>query len=182
MTQYTFNVNGQSAVGKLTWNANGTLNKLAVTDPFNTQDNQTCTNTYDDLARVSGNNCGSTWAQTFSFDAFGNVSKSGSISWACAGCYTSSTNQYDSTLSSQVSYDANGNLLNDTFNTYTWDAYGNLAVEVGWSKNESILCNLSIFNAMTYQVALCRNYQGLWFGLNSVHSFDLKTKEAKKLL
>lgn len=55
-------------------------------------------------------------------------------------------------------------------------------LEVGWSKTESILCNLSIFNAMTYQVALCRNYQGLWFGLNSVHSFDLKTKEAKKLL
>jgi HNH endonuclease len=55
-------------------------------------------------------------------------------------------------------------------------------LEVGWSKNESILCNLSIFNAMTYQVALCRNYQGSSFGLNSVHSFDLKAKEAKKLL
>jgi RHS repeat-associated protein len=26
-----------------------------------------------------------------------------------------------------ASYDASGNLLNDTFNTYTWDAYGNLA-------------------------------------------------------
>jgi len=55
-------------------------------------------------------------------------------------------------------------------------------LEVGWSKNESILCNLSIFDAMTYQVALCRNYQNSWFALNSVHSFDLVTKEAKKLL
>jgi hypothetical protein len=52
---------------------------------------------------------------------------------------------------------------------------------VGWSNDESILCNLSIFNAMTYQVALCRNYKGLWFVLSSVHSFDLATKEAKKL-
>ena len=55
-------------------------------------------------------------------------------------------------------------------------------LEVGWSKNESILCNLSIFGAMTYQVALCRNYQSSWFALNSVHSFDLVTKEAKKHL
>jgi hypothetical protein len=52
---------------------------------------------------------------------------------------------------------------------------------VGWSVNENILCNLSIFNAMTYQVALCRKYQGLWFPLSSVHSFDLNTKEARKL-
>jgi hypothetical protein len=52
---------------------------------------------------------------------------------------------------------------------------------VGWSDNESILCNLNIFNAMTYQVALCRKYQGLWFALHSVHSFDVVTKEARKL-
>ena len=54
-------------------------------------------------------------------------------------------------------------------------------IGVGWSVNENILCNLNIFNAMTYQVALCRKYQGLWFALNSVHFFDLKTKEARKL-
>lgn len=52
---------------------------------------------------------------------------------------------------------------------------------VGWSANENILCNLSIFNAMTYQVALCRKYQGLWFALGSVHSFDLSTKETRRL-
>ncbi len=55
-------------------------------------------------------------------------------------------------------------------------------LEVGRSKDESILCNLSVFDAMTYQVALCRNCQGPWFALSSVHSFDLRTKEAKKLL
>jgi YD repeat-containing protein len=99
---------------------------LAVTDPFNTQDNQTCTDTYDDLARVSGNNCGSTWAQTFSFDAFGNVSKSGSISWQPTYNSPANNNPY-LTGWNGASYDADGSLLNDTFNTYTWDAYGNLA-------------------------------------------------------
>jgi hypothetical protein len=54
-------------------------------------------------------------------------------------------------------------------------------IGVGWSANENILCNLNIFNAMTYQVALCREYRGLWFALSSVHSFDLDTKEARKL-
>ncbi len=55
-------------------------------------------------------------------------------------------------------------------------------LEVGRSKNESILCNLSVFDAMTYQVALCRNCREPWFALSSVHSFDLRTKEAKKIL
>jgi hypothetical protein len=54
-------------------------------------------------------------------------------------------------------------------------------IGVGWNSGESILCNLSIFNAMTYQVALCRKYQGLWFPLTSAHSFDLSTNEAKAL-
>jgi len=54
-------------------------------------------------------------------------------------------------------------------------------IGLGWSVNENILCNLNIFNAMSYQVALCRKYQGLWFALSSMHSFDLDTKEARKL-
>jgi len=41
ITQYKFNVNNQSVVGALTWNANATLQKLAITDPFNNADNQT---------------------------------------------------------------------------------------------------------------------------------------------
>jgi RHS repeat-associated protein len=122
MTQYSFNVNGQSAVGKLTWNANGTLQKLAITDPFNSQDNQTCTNAYDDLSRVSSNSCGGLWAQTFSYDAFGNLTKNGTSAWVPG--YNGSTNRY--TLAG-TSYDNDGNLLNDTFNTYTWNAYGDLA-------------------------------------------------------
>jgi RHS repeat-associated protein len=122
MTQYSFNVNGQSAVGKLTWNANGTLQKLAITDPFNSQDNQTCTNTYDDLARLSSNSCGSLWAQTFTYDAFGNITKNGSSAWVPG--YSASTNRYSL---SGTSYDNNGELLTDPQNTYTWSVYGDLA-------------------------------------------------------
>jgi hypothetical protein len=54
-------------------------------------------------------------------------------------------------------------------------------IGVGWNEGENILCNLSIFNAISYQVALCRKYLGLWFALGSVHSFDLSTNKAKKL-
>ena len=129
MKQYSFNVNGKSAVGNLTWNSNGTLQQLAITDPFNSQDNQTCNNTFDALARISSVSCnnGTAWGQTFAYDAFGNVSKSvpsgaTGISWLPG--YNTSTNQY--TLGG-TTYDINGNLKNDTFNTYTWDSYGNLA-------------------------------------------------------
>jgi YD repeat-containing protein len=126
MKQYSLNVNGQSLVGQLNWNSNGTLGQLAITDPFNSADNQTCTDTYDDLARVSGNNCTpSVWAQTFSYDPFGNISKSGSISWQPTYS-TASNNQYLAGWNG-VSYDPDGNLLNDSFNLYTWDGYGNLA-------------------------------------------------------
>jgi YD repeat-containing protein len=122
MTQYSFNVNGQSAVGKLQWNSNGTLKQLAITDPFNSQDNQTCNYSYDDLNRSSGANCGSIWAQTFSYDAFGNISKSGNSSWLPT--YSNSANNQYMANWNGVQYDASGNLLNDTFNTYTWNAYG----------------------------------------------------------
>ena len=52
-------------------------------------------------------------------------------------------------------------------------------IAVGWNMCEAILCNLSIFNAMTYQVVLCRKWQGLWFPLCNAHSFDLSAKEAR---
>jgi hypothetical protein len=79
MTQYTFNVNGESVIGKPTWNSNGTLQKLQITqDPFNSSNVQTCNYAYDDLARVASVTCnnGTTWGQTFAYDPFGNISKS----------------------------------------------------------------------------------------------------------
>ena len=123
MTQYSFNVNGQSDVGTLQWNTNGTLKQLAITDPFNSLDNQTCGYAYDDLARVAGVSCGSTWWQTFAYDVFGNISKSGSDSWLPN--YNNPQNQYVQGWNN-VSYDPSGNLRDDTFNMYTWDVYGQM--------------------------------------------------------
>ena len=126
LKQYSFNVDGQSAVGNLAWNTNGTAQSLAITDPFNSQDNQTCAYTHDDLGRVSASNCGSAWSQTFTYDPFGNVTKTGSVSWQPG--YDTTSNRY---MLNGTSYDANGNLNTDTFNTYTWDGSGNLATVNG---------------------------------------------------
>lgn len=122
MTQYSFNVNGQSVVGGLTWNALGTLAALAVTDPFNSADAQSCSYSSDDLVRIASANCGSIWSQTFSYDAFGNISKSGSLSFQPTYSYL--TNRMTEIGSSTPTYDSNGNVTNDFLNTYSWDANG----------------------------------------------------------
>src|SRR5580700_2808991 len=51
----------------------------------------TCDYTYDDLARLGSDACGAARGQTFSYDAFGNIKKSGSQSFMPT--YSSSTNQ-----------------------------------------------------------------------------------------
>ena len=122
MTQYKFSVNGQSAVGTLTWNPIATLKTLAITDPFYGAGNQACSYTHDDISRIASVNCGSPWNQTFGYDAFGNISKSGTISFQPTYSYL--TNRMTQIGSSTPTYDANGNVLNDTAHTYTWDANG----------------------------------------------------------
>lgn len=124
MTSYKFTVASASETGNLTWNTNGTLSQLAITDGFNSGGTQTCNYGHDDLMRINSTSCGSPWSQTFSYDPFGNISKSGSISWQPT--YTNTINQYQSGWSG-VSYDANGNLKYDTFNTYTWNPDRTLA-------------------------------------------------------
>lgn len=129
---YTFSVNGKTDVGTLTWNTNGTLGKLVITDGLNASNSQTCTYTHDDLARVSGTSCSSSpaWSQTFTYDAFGNISKSGSISFLPGYTFSNGaiTNQFNSITGVSVAYDKNGNLLTDNLNTYTWDPnWGNPA-------------------------------------------------------
>jgi RHS repeat-associated protein len=119
MTQYSAALNGGTVSGTMTWNPNGSLKTLAIADPLNAADTQTCNYAADDLSRLASVNCGSVWAQTFSYDPFGNISKSGSINWLPG--YNSSTNRY--TLAG-TSYDADGNVTNDTFAAYSWDADG----------------------------------------------------------
>lgn len=125
-TQYVYSVNGATDTGTLTWNANGTLGKLVIADHISgTSDSQTCTFTYDDLARIGGQDssgysvdCGSSWQQLFSYDAFGNVTKTGNLSFQPT--YSPSTNQF-SLSGANVQYDGDGNLLTDNLNSYTWD-------------------------------------------------------------
>lgn len=86
MTEYQFTVNGATDTGNLTWNADGTLGKLQIADNLpGSSDTQNCTYSHDDLGRLSGVNCASLWQQTFSFDPFGNITKSGSLNWPTAG-------------------------------------------------------------------------------------------------
>lgn len=124
MATYTFSVNSATDKGTLTWNTNGTLKTLAIVDGISgTSDTQTCNYVYDDAQRVSSANCGTPWSQTFTYDSFGNISKSGSSSFSPT--YSSSTNRFTSIPGVTVRYDANGELLTDNLNTYTWNVFSN---------------------------------------------------------
>jgi RHS repeat-associated protein len=125
MTQFKFNVgtSSLSLTGNLTWNPNGTLGQLALTDQFNSADTQTCNYAHDDLTRIASANCGAAASQTFSYDAFGNISKSGSP-YAFQPTYTAATNRFATIPGATPSYDANGNVTGDGSHTYAWDADG----------------------------------------------------------
>ena len=72
-------------------------------------------------------NCGSSnWGQGFTYDPFGNITKSGSNGGTSfSPSYSTTTNRITTT---GYTYDANGNLLTDNgTHTYTWDAEGKLA-------------------------------------------------------
>jgi RHS repeat-associated protein len=133
MTQYKFTVNAVSLTANLGWNANGTLQTQNITDGFNSSDTQNCSYQYDDITRVTGSNCGSVAAQTFSYDPFGNINKSGSPS-QFQPSYSASTNRMTSIAGFTPTYDSNGNVTNDSFHNYTWDADGHaITVDAGLS-------------------------------------------------
>jgi RHS repeat-associated protein len=118
-TPKTFNV-------ATSWNKNGTMSQLQITDPFNSSVSQTCSYGHDDLARVASVNCGSSWSQNFTYDAFGNITKTvpgGAAGQAWNPGYNLK-NQYSLT---GTSYDSDGNVLNDSFHNYSWNFYGNPA-------------------------------------------------------
>jgi RHS repeat-associated protein len=132
MKQYQFTVNGQSNTGALTWNPNGTLGSLNITDAFNSANTQTCNYAHDDLVRIVSANCGSAAAQTFSYDPFGNLNKAGSP-YSFNAFYSTSTNRISCIGGSGQNcaggvipaYDSNGNITSDSNHTYAWDADGN---------------------------------------------------------
>ena len=130
--QFTIGTTPKNIVGTLGWNANWTLGTLGITDPFNSKDTQNCSYGYDALARLNSVNCvnGSTtvWTQSFTFDAFGNISKSGNSSFVASYLLANgTTNNREQMVSSCVpTYDADGDLTTDCTNNdvYAWNVYG----------------------------------------------------------
>src|SRR5205807_6761813 len=118
LSSWTFSLGATPTTLKGTLGYSGTTGvptALNIVDGFNSVNSQNCTYGYDDIARTNNVGCGTDWAQTFSYDRFGNVTKNGSISWNPG--YTSGTNRYQGAST----YDANGNLKFDTFHNYTWN-------------------------------------------------------------
>jgi RHS repeat-associated protein len=74
-----------------------------------------------------GDNCGSGWAQTFSYDNYGNLTKAGSVAFN-PGYNTK--NQY-TTIG--ATYDAAGNLTYDGTNAIAWDGFGKMMSFAGVS-------------------------------------------------
>ena len=118
----------------MTWNSDGSLGLLAISDTFNTANSQTCTYGNDDLGRIANTTClpvGSQtpiWAQTFAYDPFGNISKNATVGISFAPVYSPATNQFSG------AYDANGNLTTDSVHQYSWDADSNLISVDGITK------------------------------------------------
>ncbi len=119
LNQYSFTGPAYTVTGVLTWNTNGSIGQFQYTDSVDTAKNQTCTFAADDLQRVSSVSCGTPWAQTFSYDPFGNIKKTGTISYLPTSY--SATNK---PTGIGATFDNNGNMLGDGSNSFAWDAYG----------------------------------------------------------
>jgi RHS repeat-associated protein len=133
MTQYKFNVGAKNLTGNLTWNANGSLGTLAINNQLNSLDTQTCSYAHDDLSRISSVGClnGSThrWDQNFSYDAFGNITKTvpnGGTGISFMPTYDPSKNWITALPGITPTTDANGQMTYDGIHNYTWDAEGKL--------------------------------------------------------
>jgi RHS repeat-associated protein len=119
-----YNVGGSNPMisNALTWNANSSLKSMQVTDNNDTTKSQNCTYSADDLSRIASANCVNKgvpqWAQTFAYDPFGNINKTGNPGTTYSAAYSSVTNQ----VSGGPSYDANGNQMNSTPANLTWNA------------------------------------------------------------
>lgn len=138
-TKYVFSVNGATDTGQTNWNANWSLASLQITDNVQgTNDTQMCNYTHDDLARIASVNCknGSTnlWNQNFTYDAFGNISKTvpgGGTGITFPGytpsqAYSPSTNWLTTASGCSPAYDNNGQMTYDCTHNYTWDVEGKL--------------------------------------------------------
>ena len=120
MNSWDSYVGTSQQTGTLTWNSNGSMQQMQINDALNTPNTQTCGYVHDDLLRLSGVGCQSGWGQNFSYDAYGNITKTvtGNIGTAFNLGYDSGNHVHT------FGYDGDGNVTNDTFNTYSYDAEG----------------------------------------------------------
>ncbi len=176
MAQYQYTVNGATDTGSLSWNADGTLGSLQITDSIpGTSDSQTCSYGYDSLGRVASVDCPNVWSQSFTYDAFGNIKKSGSLNWQPN--YSPATNQ------ANISYDGDGDVTNDGSNTYAWDADGKMiqvnAQAITYDALGRMVANAEgeiAYLPTGYKLAIMngQNGAGVYFPLpGGAHAFDL---------
>ena len=160
---YQFKMGSLFDTATLTWNANGSLWKLAITDQINSANTQNCTYLYDDLGRIGlppgstgkSVDCGATkWQQNFSFDAFGNITKAvptGGTGLSFSPTYNTTTNRYQTLPGFTPVYDGNGNLKADGSHTYSWDAVNNPVQLDGVGVTYDALGRMVEINATTYR-------------------------------
>lgn len=72
------------------------------------------------LPEPPANNNPNPWAQTFSFDPFGNIQKAGNANFQVT--YDTTKNQV--AQGQGFSYDANGNTMAGSLHSFTWDTEG----------------------------------------------------------
>jgi RHS repeat-associated protein len=123
--KYVVGATPQTVTSNLTWNANGSLASLAITDQLDSANTQTCNYSHDDLGRIATANCGTIWNQSFGFDPFGNISKSATAGISFLPTYSPTANRYSSVPGCTPSYDANGFATSDCAHSYSWDSAGN---------------------------------------------------------
>jgi RHS repeat-associated protein len=136
MKTFEFEV-GNSPVnltGTLSWNANGSLGQVAITDGFNAGGTETCYSNssgslgsgYDDLERLIEFDCGSgNWGQEFSYDQYDNLTKtvlSGRTGTTWNPGYSPTSNHCDS----PCTYDSNGDVTADGNDVYGWNEFSKL--------------------------------------------------------
>ena len=127
MQEFVFTVGNTPATltGMVNWNANGTLNNVAVTDGFNAGGSLTCSSVYDDWIRLASFLCGSgNEGEDYSYDNYDNLTKTvptgySGTTWNPG--YSSSTNHYN-----VGSYDSNGNVTSDTNNVWGWNEFSKM--------------------------------------------------------
>ena len=127
MTQYSFDVNGVSDTGVLSWNADGSLKQLAINDLIpGTSDSATCTYSQDDLGRLASAGCPGQ-NQTFTYDAFGNMTTTPNPGYGFSASFNLK-NQIASVGGFAPVYDSDGNLTSDPVaahnNVNAFDAEG----------------------------------------------------------